>query len=87
MEIVEASEFKHTTLDRHPTTVVGVTLLDESPGFTGIYVRDPRGGLWPARTVSHTPASHHADVCNAWLEGPGIHEDKRTSAATPVKGI
>ena len=82
-------DFKHTTLPTYPgdydrvnkkyTPIrVGVTLLDEKPGFTGIYIRDENGGLWPARTVIHEPAKHHESVCNAWLSGEGVHEDRRT---------
>jgi len=56
----------------------GINLLDESPGFTGIYLRDEKGGLWPARTVSRKPARRHRQVCAAWLARPGAHEDKRT---------
>ena len=92
MEIVKPSEFKHTTLKTYPESIVrsehgsasytpkrvGITLLDEEPGFTGIYVRDENGGLWPARTVSHQPPKHHKSVCDAWLAGPGVHEDKRS---------
>ena len=46
------SQFTHTTLANYPDKIIGVTLLDESPGVTGIYVRDEKGGLWPARTVN-----------------------------------
>ncbi len=49
------TEFRHTTLPRCPAKVVGVTLLDEEPGYTGIYLRDEDGGLWPARTVNPLP--------------------------------
>ena len=45
MNALEPSQFKHTTLTAYPDKVVGVTLLDESPGFTGIYLRDEQGGL------------------------------------------
>jgi len=78
MEISLPSEFKHTTLERPPDSRVGIALLDEEPGFTGIYIRDEDGGLWPARTVSHVPPEHHRSVCDAWLSGPGVHEDKRS---------
>lgn len=87
MNISPPAEFKHTTLDVYPESFVdgkwtpkrvGVTLLDEEPGFTGIYIRDENGGLWPARTVSHNPPKHHRSVCNSWLSGEGIHEDRRT---------
>ncbi len=72
--------FKHTTLAAYPADIAGITLLDEAPGFTGIYLRDANGDLWPARTVSRALPEHHADVCNAWLARPGIHEDKRGAA-------
>jgi hypothetical protein len=80
MQATAPSDFKHTTLSVMPRTIAGITLLDEAPGFTGIYLRDPDGGLWPARTVSRMVAEHHADVCAAWLARPGIHEDKRGQA-------
>ncbi len=71
-------DFKHTTLKVMPESYdhstntwtpkrVGITLLDEKPGFTGIYIRDENGGLWPARTVSRKPKKHHQDVCGAWI--------------------
>ena len=78
METSPASEFKHTTLERYPDRKAGITLLDEEPGFTGVYIRNANGGLWPARTVSHTPPDHHKSVCDAWLSHPGVHEDKRS---------
>ncbi|MEI8196615.1 MAG: hypothetical protein WCI73_11955 [Phycisphaerae bacterium] len=55
-----------------------MTLQDEKRGYTGIYLRDSNEGLWPCRTVRHKPASHHRDVCAAWLSHKGIHEDKRS---------
>ena len=79
MQLATPQEFRHTTLSVYPDKTVGVTLLDESPGFTGIYVRDPNGGLWPARTVDRASAEHHEKVCAAWLSGPGVHEDRRTA--------
>lgn len=78
MNIKEPAEFRHTTLTIFPDKVVGITLLDESPGFTGIYLRDESGGLWPARTVNRSKVKHHREVCDSWLSRPGIHEDKRT---------
>ena len=78
MDCVAPSDFKHTTLTRYPQQVIGITLLDEEPGFTGIYLRDRNGGLWPCRTVSHIPAEHHTNVVEAWLAGPGVHQDKRS---------
>ena len=77
MKAIDATGFKHTTLAVFPEKIVGVTLLDESPGFTGVYLRDATGGLWPARTVNRTPAKHHARVCRSWLSKPGKHEDRR----------
>lgn len=77
MQATTPKQFRHTTLAAYPDKAVGVTLLDESPGFTGIYLRDTSGGLWPARTVNRTPAEHHDKVCEAWLSKPGKHEDKR----------
>lgn len=78
MQAIDPQQFRHTTLAAYPNKIVGVTLLDETPGFTGIYLRDPSGGLWPARTVNRIPAEHHRDVCEAWLAKQGKHEDKRT---------
>ena len=86
MNAAKPSEFKHTTLMFYPESLmdghwtpkqVGITLLDEEPGFTGIYLRDANGGLWPARTVSHTPPEHYQAVCEAWLARDDVHEDKR----------
>jgi hypothetical protein len=77
MDAVSPSEFEHTTLKIFPSKIVGVTLLDEEPGFTGIYLRDGKGGLWPARTVSHNPPEHHRSVCESWMARPGVNEDKR----------
>ena len=86
MQNANPSDFKHTSLKHYPERFVGgkytpkrvgITLLDEEPGFTGIYIRDENGGLWPARTVSHDPPEHHESVCGSWLSGDGIHEDKR----------
>ena len=79
MESASANQFKHTTLKSFPHKVVGVTLVDEEPGFTGIYLRDEEGGLWPARTVNHDPPEHHRNVCEAWMSRPGSHEDRRAS--------
>jgi hypothetical protein len=78
MDILTPEEFRHTTLQRSPIDRIGITLVDEEPGFTGVYIRDENGGLWPARTVSHFPSEHHRSVCAAWLAGPGIHEDRRS---------
>ena len=78
MEAQAPSQFTHTTLTAYPDKIVGVTVLDEAPGVTGIYLRDRNGGLWPARTVSRIPAEHHDAVCDQWLARPGVHEDKRT---------
>lgn len=77
MDAMHPSGFKHTTLDEYPLDVAGITLVDEKPGFTGIYLRDPEGGLWPARTVSRKPASHHESVVDAWLSREGEHVDLR----------
>ncbi len=78
MQAIAPEHFRHTTLTVYPEKIAGVTLLDETPGFTGIYLRNPNGGLWPARTVNRNPESHHRSVCEAWLSRSGIHEDKRT---------
>lgn len=91
------SGFRHTTLDRYPDRVAGITLVDEKPGFTGIYLRDPQGGLWPARTVSRRAegGKHHDSVIDAWLSREGEHVDlrakkgekRRTRRARPSYGV
>lgn len=91
-----AYKFKHQTLDKCPDrdgVFVGVTILDESPGFTGIYLRTAKGLLWPARTVNNSLVEHCRSVVAAWMEHevtyfdwgtckhrrkPGINEDIRT---------
>lgn len=72
-----SSDFRHTTLTKYPDRVVGVTLLNEEPGFTGIYLRDAQGGLYPARTVSRRPAAHHKSVVDAWIQSYGGLIDRR----------
>jgi hypothetical protein len=72
-------QFAHTTLTSYPDKIVGVTLLNESSGITGIYLRDRNGGLWPARTVSRFPTEDYQTICDSWLARPGVHEDKRTT--------
>ncbi len=78
MDISAPSDFKHTSLTAYPVHIVGVTLLDEDAEHTGVYLRDANGGLWPCRTVSHTPPEHHRSVCAAWLAREGNQEDKRS---------
>jgi len=84
-------DFRHTTLPTYPEDYdrikkkytpkrVGITLLDEKPGFTGIYIRDENGGLWPARTVSHEPPEHHESVCGAWMAQYEDCQDKRAKS-------
>ena len=79
MQATKANVFKHTTLTIYPDKVAGVTLLVEEPGYTGIYIRDKNGGLWPARTVDRSLPEHHAAVCEAWLGRAGS-EDRRAQA-------
>jgi len=76
MQGTAANTFKYTTLTKYPDKVAGVTLLDEEPGYTGIYIRDKDGGLWPARTVDRLLPEHHDAVCAAWLGRRGS-EDRR----------
>ncbi len=79
MDDARNRKWTHQTIQSYPDNrIAGYTLLDEEPGFTGIYVRDANGGLFPARTVSHEPVEHHRSVCDSWLSCPGTHEDKRT---------
>ncbi len=75
MKIATPPEFKHTSLTAYPNTIAGVSLLDESPTVTGVYLRNPQGGLWPARTVNKD-SKHYDDVCRAWLRRAGA-EDRR----------
>ena len=77
MQATASHVFRHTTLTKCPDKVAGVTLLDEEPGYTGIYIRDRDGGLWPARTVDRSLSEHHDAVCAAWLDRPGS-EDRRS---------
>lgn len=76
-------DFRHATLVAYPdrSQVAGITLLDEKPGFTGIYLRTHAGGLFPARTVDRSaPGGHHDNVVNAWLRDEGKHIDLRKRA-------
>jgi hypothetical protein len=77
VKATDPTQFKHTTLAACPNKIAGVTLLDEEPDVTGIYLRDATGGLWPARTVNRKPAARHRGICAAWLSRPGKHEDHR----------
>ena len=77
MQAQVPSQFTHTTLSGYPDKIIGVTLLDESPGVTGIYLRDKNGGLWPTRTVNRLPTEGYETVCDSWLARPGVNEDKR----------
>ena len=83
MIATESSNFKHTTLEHYPINQVGITLLDESPGFTGIYLRDENGGLWPVRTVSKIPIEHHDSVCKSWMSREGS-QDNRKKPKCPI---
>lgn len=73
-----AKDFKHTTLTDIPPDEdrVGISILEEEPGLTGIYYRTKNGGLWPCRTVNQEKADHHKSVCEAWLAREGKHENK-----------
>lgn len=66
-----AREFRHTTLSACPDKVAGIALVDEEPGFTGVYYRTREGGLWPVRTVDRSMPEHHERVVRAWAD---IHE-------------
>jgi hypothetical protein len=75
--------WQHKTLDNYPDKdgeFVGVTILDERPGLTGIYLRTKEGLLWPARTVDRSLPEHHAEVVAAWMQYKGINEDLRTES-------
>lgn len=80
MKACGPNDFKHTTLRECPDEIAGITLLDEEPGFTGIYVRSASGGLWPARTVDRSNARHHDSVVASWLSREGTHVDLRAGA-------
>ena len=75
MDAKPASEFKHTTLTEYPDRIVGVTILDEEPGFVGIYERDAQGGLFPARTVNRKPKKHLERVIASWMAHEGENID------------
>lgn len=79
MDVDPEYKWKHKTLSSYPYNEkhVGIVLLDEEPGFTGIYIRTESGGLWPARTVSRESPKHHDDVCAAWMAREGRNEDLR----------
>ena len=71
MQATDPRQFRHTTLAAYPEKIVGVTLLDETPGFTGIYLRDQRGGLWPAH---RQPDPRQAPSCRLqFVAGPPRH--------------
>ena len=82
MKACGPKDFKHTTLDECPNDVVGITLLDEEPGFTGIYGRSRCGGRWPARTVDRSFPEHHESVVSSWLRRDGEHVDLRREVAS-----
>jgi hypothetical protein len=64
----EPENFKHTTIFHYTGKYVGVTILDEMPGFTGIYLRTAEGKLFPARTVDRSNKEHHESVVGAWMK-------------------
>ena len=71
------SDFKHTTLTTYPDKIAGLTIVDEKPGFTGIYLRSSEGGLYPVRTVCREEGRIHDGVVDAWLSREGVHVDQR----------
>jgi hypothetical protein len=77
MDAAKPKDFKHTTLDHLPKRVEGVTLLDEDSDYTGVYFRDSKGGLFPARTVYRGDPVHHESVCAAWMRCSGKNLDLR----------
>lgn len=81
VEEIDPQDWKYTTLKSFPYKRVGITLVDEKHGYTGIYIRDENGGLWPARTVSHKPKKHHASVLNTWMSQYEDCQDKRSVAS------
>ena len=48
------SQFRHTTLTAYPNRIAGVTLLDESPGYTGVYLRDEKVGAGECHVLELT---------------------------------
>lgn len=87
MDAQEPKKFKHTTLDAYPAKLAGITFLDEAPGFTGIYLHDADGGLWPARTVDRSDARHHESVLAAWTSDSRYGEvvDRRAVRGRPPR--
>ena len=62
MQATDPRQFRHTTLAAYPEKIVGVTLLDESPGFTGIYLRDDPTHRWLQATVSNNAVKLQAPL-------------------------
>lgn len=96
MNAAKPSEFKHTTLAIAPESIVekdgqrtwtpkqaGITLLDEEPGFTGIYVRDINGGLWPARTVWRG-GDNYKSICDSWMTREGAVDQRKFKEPTKL---
>jgi len=94
MEAMAPNEFRHTTLAVYPEThigngkytpkAVGITLLDEKPGFTGIYLRDANGGLWPARTVDRSRPEHYRSVIASWSKRENVVDDRKYKGPTVI---
>jgi hypothetical protein len=74
-------KFRHATAPSFTGCgeAVGVVLVDEKRGFTGIYYKDKQGKLWPCRTVMRSNKARHDEIIAAWLQNrPEMtHEDRR----------
>jgi hypothetical protein len=70
----------HATLANRPKYIAGISFIQEGHGFTGIYWRDPEGGLYFCRTVDQSDPKRHADVIRAWLASPELAREARESA-------
>ena len=77
MTITPAKRSRHTTLAEYPAHVVGVTLLDESRGFTGILSAQRGGRILASPNGQPRQRTTPLDVCETWLSKPGA-QDKRT---------
>ncbi len=68
--------------------VAGLVLVDEDGAgvFTGIYLCDPDGGLYPCRTVLRSDEDYHRSVVAAWISDPRYKsvDDRRNVQPQPA---